>query len=165
MSVCPYRGLRSLLSFRYQHPPALPPFISEDLLSLKQSRSATCIPWRHLYTCHPLWPISLLRSLPWSHVYNPPFSSCRAQTGASVDLFIPLTPLYVRLKNSNFTPFTPFHASDVMELPLKSQPTAELRNRCQCSSTRVPRNLIHPLQASDVSRPTASSSLWPMAEA
>lgn len=55
------------------------PFMSETLLSLKQSRSTTCILWRHLHTCHPLWPNSLLGSVPWSHVYNPSFNWWQGQ--------------------------------------------------------------------------------------
>ena len=55
------------------------PFISEALLSLKQSRSTTCILWRHLYTCHPLWPDSRLGSVPRSHVCNPSLTLWKAQ--------------------------------------------------------------------------------------
>jgi len=55
------------------------PFISEALLSLKQSRSTTCFLWRHLYTCHPLWPDSRLGSVPRSHVCNPSFTLWKAQ--------------------------------------------------------------------------------------
>ena len=88
----------------------------------------------------------------------------RLRTRSSVGLFVPFTPLHMPFKNPNCTPFTLFRASDVTELLLKSQPIAEPGNRCQCSSTRVARNSIHPLQANDVSSLTPSSFCWPMAE-
>lgn len=71
----------------------------------------------------------------------------------------PLTPLHVPFKNSNCTPFTPFSSFWRHAIAPKTQPVAELQNRCQCPSTRVARNFIHPLQANDVSRLAASHPL------
>jgi hypothetical protein len=96
MSFRAHSGLLVLLSF-----------ISEAL----QSRSATCIPWRHLYTCHPQWPISLLRSLPWSHVHT--LHSMPKLGHPLTSLFL-LSPLHVPFKNSICIPFTLCRVSGFM---------------------------------------------------
>jgi hypothetical protein len=53
--------------------------------------------------------------------------SIRLLRGPNWGICSPLTSLHVPFKNSNCTPFTPFHASDVIQLP-KIQLVVELRS-------------------------------------